>query len=134
MKKAFRILALSLVLVTLVAALASCGGPAADPDDALAALKENDYLAAEDSVVIPTALRVAGVKGIDTVVSGTAVIDDKTEHITIIYFDDKDAANDAWDKVKEYAEDNKKDDSDWSIKKSGAMIYWGTSAAIKAAK
>ena len=56
MKKAFRILALSLVLVTLVAALASCGGPAADPDDALAALKKNDYAAAEDKLIIPGAL------------------------------------------------------------------------------
>lgn len=134
MKKAFRVLALSLVLVTLVAALASCGGPAKDPDDALAALKDNDYVAAEDKLIIPGALKLLGVDGIDSVVSGTATIDDKVEHVTIIYFEDKEAANEAWEDVEKYAEDNKKDDSDWIVKKSGAMIYYGTSAGIKAAK
>ena len=134
MKKAFRILALSLVLVTLVAALASCGGPAKDPDDALAALKDNDYVVAEDKLIIPGALKLLGVDGIDSVVSGTATIDDKVEHVTIIYFEDKEAANEAWEDVEKYAEDNKKDDSDWIVKKSGAMIYYGTSAGIKAAK
>jgi predicted small lipoprotein YifL len=132
MKKAMKLLALSLVLVMMVATLASCGGPAADPDDALAALKENDYGAAKDTLVVPTALKLLGVDDIDAVVSGT---NKDGEHVTIVYFKEKDAANDAWEKVKEYAEDKKDDDdSDWVIKKSGAMIYWGTSAAVKAAK
>ena len=132
MKKAIKLLALSLVLVMMVATLASCGGPAADPDDALAALKDNDYNAAKDTLLIPGALKVLGVAEIDTVVSGT---NKDGEHVTIVYFEDKDAANDAWEKVQEYAEGKKdKDDSDWTIKKSGVMIYWGTSAGIKAAK
>lgn len=135
MKKAFRILALSLVLVTLVAALASCGGPAADPDDALAALKKNDYAAAEDKLIIPGALMLLGVDDIDCVVSGTKIEDDKADHVTIVYFEDKEAADEAWEDVQDYANDKKDDDdSDWTIKKSGAMIYWGTSAGIKAAK
>ncbi|MBQ7347139.1 MAG: hypothetical protein IJW55_04205 [Clostridia bacterium] len=134
MKKALRILALSIVLVTLVAAFASCGGPAKDPDDALAALKENDYAAAEDKVLIPLALKALGVDDIDSVVSGTKTADGKVEHITIVYFEDKDAANEAWETVEKYAEDNKEDDSDWVVKKSGAMIYYGTSAGVKAAK
>ncbi len=134
MKKALRVLALSIVLVTLVAAFASCGAPAKDPADALAALKENEYAAAEDKFIIPLALKAANVQKVDTVVSGTKVTEDGTEHITIVYFEDKDAANDAWEKVEKYAEDNKKDDSDWVVKKSGAMIYFGTSAGVKAAK
>lgn len=135
MKKALRLVALSLVLVTLVAAFASCGGPAKDPDDALAALKENEFAAAEDKLIIPNALKLLGVDGIKSVVSGTATIDEKLEHVTVIYFENKDDANDAWEKVEEYATKNdKKDDSDWVIKKSGAMIYYGTSAGIKAAK
>ncbi len=135
MKKSFRIVALALVLVAMVACLASCGGPAKDPDDAVAALKDADYVAAQDTMVIPTALKILGVKGVDSVVTGTKVEDDKTNHVTVVYFEDKDAANDAWEKVQEYAEDEKdEDDSDWSIKKSGAMIWWGTSDAVKAAK
>ncbi len=135
MKKSFRIVALALVLVAMVACLASCGSPAKDPDDAVAALKDADYVAAQDTLVVPTALKVLGVKGVDSVVTGTKVEDDKTNHVTVVYFEDKDAANDAWEKVQEYAEDEKdEDDSDWSIKKSGAMIWWGTSDAVKAAK
>ena len=135
MKKFTKVLALTLVLVMSVVMLASCGGPNADPDKALEALKDNEYTAGKDSTIIPTALALLGVKDIDCVVSGTAKIDDETEHVTIIYFDDKDAAEAAWEKVQEYAEDKKDDeDSDWVIKKSGAMIYYGTSAGVKAAK
>ena len=134
MKKALRILALSIVLVTLVAAFASCGAPAKEPADALAALKANEYAAAEDPYIIPLALKILGVPDAKTVISGTKIADGKTEHITIIYFESSADAKDAWEKVEEYAEENKKDDSDWVVKKSGAMIYFGTSAGVKAAK
>ena len=135
MKKFVKVLALTLVLVMSVAMLASCGAPNKDPEKALEALKENEYTAAKDSTIIPVALALVGVKDIDCVVSGTAKIDDKLEHVTIIYFEDKDAAEAAWEKVQEYAEDKKSDeDTDWVIKKSGAMIYYGTSAGVKAAK
>ena len=134
MKKTLRLLALSIVLVTLVAAFASCGGPAKDPADALAALKENEYAAAEDKYIVPLALKAANVQKVKTVVSGTKITEDGTEHITIVYFEDKDAANDAWENVEKYANNNAKDESDWVVKKSGAMIYFGTSAGVKAAK
>jgi len=134
MKKTLRLLALSIVLVTLVAAFASCGGPAKDPADALAALKENEYAAAEDKYIVPLALKAANVQKVKTVVSGTKITEDGTEHITIVYFEDKDAANDAWENVEKYANNNAKNESDWVVKKSGAMIYFGTSAGVKAAK
>ena len=134
MKKAIKILALSLVLIMSVMVLASCGAPNADPDKALDALKKNEYTAGEDKVIIPLALKLLGVD-VDTVISGTATIDDKVEHVTILYFEDADDAKEAWEDVKEYAEGEKDDkDTDWTIAQSGAMIYWGTSAGIKAAK
>lgn len=135
MKKVLRLIALSLVLAMTVVMFASCGAPNKDPDDAIAALKDNGYTAAKDNAIVPTALKFLGVDGVKTVISGTAKIDDKIETVTVIYFDSKDDANDAWEKVQEYAEGEKDDDaSDWVCKKSGAMIYFGTSAAIKAAK
>ena len=135
MKKTLRLMAMALVLVTLVAALASCGAPAKDPDDAVAALKENEYIATKDLIVTPNLMKAFGIDGITAVVTGTAIIDKKAEHVTIVYFASKADAKDAMEKVKEYADDDKKDeDTDWVIKQSGAMIYYGTSAAIKAAK
>ncbi|MBQ7828909.1 MAG: hypothetical protein IJ345_01390 [Clostridia bacterium] len=132
MKKSIvRILALSLVAVMMCVVLVSCGGPNADPDKALASLKDNEYSAAEDKLLIPTALRLLGVDDIDTVITGT---NKDGEHVTVIYFEDKAAANDAWEDVQEYFEETSDEDSNWTIKKSGAMIYWGTSAGIKAAK
>lgn len=135
MKNTLKIVALALVLVTMIATLASCGAPAKDPDDALAALKDNDYVAVQDTLATPNLMKLAGINGVTSVVTGTAVIDDKTEHVTIVYFEDKDAANDAWEKIQDYAKDDKDEkDTDWTIKKSGAMVYYGTAAGIKAAK
>ena len=135
MKKTLRLVALALVLIMSVAMLASCATPNKDPDDAIAALEDNGYKAAKDNLIVPTALKLLGVDGVKTVISGSAVIDDKYETVTVIYFESKDDANDAWEKVQEYANDEKDDKAeDWVCKKSGAMIYYGTSAAIKAAK
>lgn len=136
MKKALGILALAMATVVLCLALVSCGGPNADPDDALEALKKNGVnFAGKDTIIIPTALKLAGVDGIDSVVSGTGKIEDEYAHITIIYFDEKEDANDAWKKVEEYADKQKdKEATDWICKKSGKMIYYGTKNAIKAAK
>ena len=136
MKKTLRIVALAMVVLMMSLALVSCGGPAKDPSDALDALKENDYAAAKDTTIVPTALKFLGVDGVDTVVSGTGKDDDGNyQHVTIIYFEDKDAANEAWEEVEEYANDKKDDDaSEWVVKKSGAMIYYGTPDGIKAAK
>jgi hypothetical protein len=118
-----------------VAMLASCGAPNKDPDDAVAALKDNGYTAKKDNLITPNLLKGLGIDGVKTVVTGSAVIDDKLETVTVFYFESKDDANDAWEKVQEYAENEKDDDAeDWVCKKSGAMIYFGTPAAIKAAK
>ncbi len=136
MKKTMKLIALALVLTLSVVMLASCFGPNADPEKAIESLKDNDYKAAEDDTVLPLVFAGLGIKDVDTVVTGTAIIDDKAEHVTIVYFEDADAAKAAWEDMKEYAEKEDKDeeDTDWTIAKSGKMIYWGTKAAIKAAQ
>ncbi len=140
-KSTVKVLALALVAVIMCLALVSCGGPNADPDKAVEALEKNDYKAEkiEDSglgALVIGAMKLAGIEGIDCVVTGTAVIDDKAEHITVIYFDDSKTADAEWEDVQKYMDEEKDDDkdTDWVIKKSGKMIYFGTEAAIKAAK
>lgn len=138
MKKTVRLIALAMVALVLCLALVSCGGPNADPDKALESLKENGVTwAGKDTTIIPLALKLLGVDGIDCVVTGTGELEDEFAHITIIYFEESEDANDSWEKVQEYAEDNKDDEaeeSEWVCKKSGKMIYYGTKNAVAAAK
>lgn len=134
MKKTIKLIALALVLSLSVVMLASCLPPNSNPEKAIESLKENDYKAVEDDTVLPLVFAGLGIKDVDTVVTGTAVIDEKVEHVTIVYFENADAAKAAWEDVKEYAEkeDKEEDDSDWTINKFGKMIWYGTKAAIKA--
>ncbi len=137
MKKFTKIVCLALVCVFALCALTACA-PNSDPDKALASLKENEYTAMKDTIVVPAALALAGVKGIDVVISGSKVVetDDGTkgEHVTVVYFLTADAANSAWETVQKYAEDEKEEDaSDWKVQKFGKMIFFGTSAGIRAA-
>ncbi len=138
MKNSIKVLAFVLTFVMLALTLVSCA-PKADPDKAVSALKKKEYSAAQDTTIIPAAIKLLTGKNVNSFVSGTKVVEDKegnkkTETVGIVYFATKDDANDAWEKMQEYAKDQNKDkDSDWQIKKSGKMIYWGTSAAIKAA-
>lgn len=137
MKKSIvRILALALVAVMMSLALVSCA-PAKDPADAKAALEENGYAATKIDneglgALAFAVFTAAGIEDLESVVSGT---NSDGEHVTILYFEDNAAANDEWEDVQNYADDKKDDeDSDWVIKKSGNMIYFGTKAGVKAAK
>ena len=138
MKKFAKIAALALVVVMSLTMLVACA-PNSNPDKAIEALKKNGYTAAKDANVVPAALTLVGVKGVDTVISGTKSSgegdDAKVDHVTVIYFASADQAKTAWDKVKSYAEKDKDSkDSDWTITQSGKMIYYGTKAGIAAAR
>ena len=137
MKKFAKVMAVALVAVMALAVLVACA-PASDPDKAVEALKKHEYAAGKETLLANT-LKALGVEGLEAVVKGTKSVQngDKTklETVTIVYFKDSKTAKDAWSKLEDYAnKDNKDKDSDWTVKQSGAMIYWGTSAAIKAAR
>ena len=134
MKTTIKLIALALVLTLSVLTLASCFAPNAHPDKAIESLEKNGYKAAKDKYVLPAIFAGLGVENVDVVITGTAVIEDKAEHVTVVYFEDADSAEAAWNNLKEYAEKEDKDDkdTDWTIDRSGKMIYWGTKAAIKA--
>ena len=140
MKKFAKIMAVALVAVMALALLVSCG-PASDPDKALAALKGNDYKAATkltDAISLGLTEAALGSERGDLVaiVSGSKTDDNqKLQTVTILYFKDAASASKAWNKAQEYAEGEKdKDASDWVVAKSGAMIYYGTSQAVKDAR
>ncbi len=134
MKTTMKLIALALVLTLSALTLVSCFAPNPNPEKAIEALEKKGYKATEDKYVLPAIFAGLGVKNVDVVITGTDVIDDKTEHVTVVYFEDADSAEAAWNNLKEYAEKEDKDekDTDWTINRSGKMIYWGTKAAIKA--
>ena len=126
MKKFAKIMAVVLVAAMALAVLVACG-PASDPDKAKAALEANGYTA----VNLPT----GGIAGVKAIVSGTkGLLSGNAQTITIYYFNDADAANDAWEEIKQKSDSEGKDKSDWVIAKSGTMIYYGTSQAVKDAR
>lgn len=132
MKTFVKVLALSLVAVMMCAVLVSCGGPASDPDKAAKALEDADYIVVKADDKVSLALyETMGVKKLECVI--TAYNEDE-EGIVIFYFEDKAAANDAWETIEEEAKEATKDEEDIVIKKSGKMIYYGTKQAIKDAK
>ncbi len=138
MKKTTKVLAVVLVCMMAVAVLVACA-PNSDPDKAKAALENNGYTAAKDEKLAPVAFALLGIDGVECVVSGSKTVGEgdsqKVETVTIIYFSSADNVNAAWDKIQEYANDeNENNESDWTVNKSGKMVYFGTSAAIKAAR
>ena len=143
MKKFVRILALCLAALMLTVSLVACGAPAKDPDKAIEALEKDGYKAVKDDKLLPGIFKIAGYS-LDAVVSASKVETDKDgnksiEHVTIYYFADKENAKKAMAEVEKYASDDKEaeetEDSNWiAPKQSGSIVYYGTKAAVKAAK
>ena len=141
MKNFVRILSLALVAVMLAVTLVSCGAPAKTAADAEAALKENGYTPINDDRIVPGVLALSGIASCTNKVTGVKFVEDedgnkKTEYVAIYYFADKDSATKAMEKIgDEEKKDKDEKAEDWvSATQSGAMIYYGTKAAIKAAK
>ena len=139
MKKAIKLIALSLVLVMAVLALASCAAPNADPAKAKENLEKNGYTVQKLDGKVST-YAISKIVGEDVACAVTAEkIDEENESIEILcilYFEDAEDANDAWEKAQQYADEAKDEDlkdSDWVVDKSGKMIWFGTKNAVKAA-
>ena len=126
MKKFTKVFAVVLVAVMALALLTACG-PASDPDRAKAALEKNGYTAIKAST--------GGFAGLKAIVTGTkGLLSGDAQTVTIYYFEDAKAAKDAWEDIKSESDSKGKDKSDWVVGQSGAMIYYGTKDAIKAAR
>ena len=129
MKKFTRILALTLVLVMSVAMFASCAAPNKDPKKAKEALEKNDYTIAlfvegEEAEAAGAVMKLEKLTGL------ISASKDK-DLVEIFYFEDAAAADAALDTIQELSD---KAGNEVKVKKSGSMVYYGTAAAIKAAK
>ena len=128
-KNIIKITALALLTVMICAMLVACGGPNADPEKAKEALEDAGYtVILNDGGLLGDLGLPKGAEATLTAFKG----DD--EYISVIYYEDKDALNDAWEDVKKDAEELKEEYEDIVLKKSGKMIYFGTKQAVKDAK
>lgn len=147
MKKRITIIT-SVVALALVCALlfAACA-PASDPDTAKKNLKDDGYAATVydgDSFIIGGTLSLFGINNVDKMLVGSKYADDSFEFLTVLYFKSAKDANEAVEKAKEYAKDREKEEEkgqkkdegsiEWTFGKSGKMIWFGTKAAVKAAR
>ncbi len=128
-KNIIKITALVLLAVMLCAMLVACGGPNKDPEKAKEALEDAGYTVVfNDGGLIGDHLLPDGAEATLTAIKG----DD--EYIAIVYYEDAEAANDAWEDAKEDAEELKEEYEDIVYKKSGKIIYIGTKQAVKDAQ
>ena len=98
MKKVLKLSSLVIVLGALLS-LTACA-----PKDAPSAkekLEAKEYTVAADGTLIPAALKLLGVDGIETVLTATKKTDNGVESVTAILFDES-------SKAKEYMEEVKK--------------------------
>lgn len=145
MKKQLTIIVALIAVVVVSALVLTACAPNSDPVKAESALKSNGYDAVRTTGYVSGIVSaIAGVENnIDGTVTGTKTVEDKdgnskTEYVFIIYYKTADAAKAAWEDMKDDSDKEKKeqkaDDSDWESGRSGKLIYWGTKAAVKAAR
>ena len=142
MKKLSRLLALTLVLL-LLTTLVSCGAPKKDVNKALSSLKSKGYVAVHDTLILPGLFKLDGYE-LNSAVSASKETTDKNgnktkEFVGIYYFADKQSAKEAMAAIEYYAGEDKADtsstDKNWiAPKRAGNIIYYGTKAAVKAAR
>lgn len=125
MKKIFSLILACVLLVGCVFTFASCAKPNSDPDKAKEALEEAGY----EVMLNDSALNAKDVEA--TLIAMTK---DGENYLVVVYYEDKDAANEAWEDAQEDAKELEEEYEDVICKKSGKMIYYGTKEAAKAAR
>jgi hypothetical protein len=139
MKKITKILAIALLAIMSLTVLAACA-PNADPDKAKAALEKNEYKATKSTgMAVDATELLLGIDDLECIITGTKTVENedgetKVEHVTIYYFEDAKAAKAAFAKLQGESDEEKEEETDWVFKQSGAMVYYGTKAAVKAAR
>ena len=143
--------AVALVLLIVGLVLILCRGISNDPNVAKEELVENGYWAElySKGPDVETWKNAYGVDvdGLEHVILAFPELDENEKVVTdeyvaedvvyIFYFEDKAAAKDAYDTIEKFMNDfaeANESSQEFKISRSGAKIWFGTKAAIKAAK
>ena len=142
MKKLIKILSLLLIFTLTFTMLAACKKeekskdsdpePNKNPEKAKEALEEAEYdVVFADGDLADLAATILGIEKVDVMISASKGDD----MIEIIYFEDSDAAKEHFETLKKQMEESlEEEDKTFEIKRSDYMVYYGTTAAIKAAE
>ena len=126
MKKVFRLSAVLLVVAFLFT-FTSCA-----PKDAAAGREKMEgkgYAVATEGSVIPAALKLLGVEGVESVLTCSKTTDDKkVESLVAILFAEKSQAKDSSSKVQDYA---KKNGYESGVVVAGKWVIYGSDQAVK---
>lgn len=143
MKKVLSLVCVLALTLSCLFALTSCfgGTPNADPEAAKAALEGNDYFVQDltssfryiDGIkaVITASYSDADLEDLEDMDSFEDLADIEVETVTIFYFDSEEKATAAFEAIEKVSKDST--DTVDVCEQSGAMIYFGTSAGVKAA-
>lgn len=131
MTKTLKFSALLLLVLSLFV-LVGCGAPK-DPTEAKTKMEDAGYSVTVDGTLTPAGMRAFGINGAKSVVSAykSKTETEEASSLFAVYFDSKDNATAAIDKLKEWAANNGKDTN---VQQSGQWLFSGDSAAIKAFK
>lgn len=141
MKKRITLVAVLAVVLACAMLFAACT-PASNPETAKEKLDKKGYSVSLDTNLAPAGLALVGITGVKTVLTASYSDDDTTEFLTVWYFSSASDVKEVWEKAKSYASDQEKDkekdkkdkeESNWTVGKSGKMIWFGTKNAVKAA-
>ena len=134
MKKRIAIITALVALVVVCTVVLCACAPNADPSKAVASLEKNGYSAYKDATIIPAAMKLFGISGVDCVVVGVLSTNENSESIYVVYFYNSEQASDSYDSVKSYFEEKEDAESDWELGILGKVVWYGTKAAVKASK
>lgn len=145
MKKITKLVAILLLAAICCAVLVACG-PNSNPDKAADALLTKEYtVTKDDKALLAKSVEVKlGLNRGDVVnvVTGTKTVDEETQMVFVLYFANSKIAKSVYDQSKTELDSLIKtvkikytgDVSALTIKRSGSLIYCGTTQAINDAK
>lgn len=125
MKRIISAILVCVLMMGCVLALVSCGGPKKNPEKAKKALEDAKY-----TVVLLEGDKAG--EGIEAML--TAVSEDMKNQISIVWYEKKADAKDAYKEAKEALEEMGDAAENMVVGKSGKMVWMGTKEAVKAAK
>lgn len=129
MKKTLTIVAVIALVSVICLALVACVPQSYDK--VTAKLDKNEYKWEKSTLTVTALNLVFSVGGVDSEIDEVVVANKGTDFVTVILFDEKEDAKNAFSLVEDYAKEHNKEEG-LQVKMNGKVIYYGTAAGVAA--